>query len=221
MSEIKDQLIYALPIVISVVILVFLYFRRKNQIELETISRSIRIKDIGDEKDDRVEKLVLKGDVDLRVLEEVKLYDPRPFYISRPGRSKREYVLGRIQTLLRKALSKSVDSENFTEIKDRIIKLLDQIANELSDIRQKIPFEGLDDPERSLLIDLVAEIDRDKLIPRQKAEQLAEIIKVKHQDIKKLQLENAKSVGWTRWGTIGTVSFGLLSLVLSIYTIYT
>ncbi len=54
-----------------------------------------------------------------------------------------------------------------------------------------------------------------------KAQQLADIIKLKHQDIKKLQLENSKAAGWTRWGTVGTVSFGLLSLALSIYTIST
>lgn len=75
--------------------------------------------------------------------------------------------------------------------------------------------------ERSLLIDLIEEIDPAKEIPRQKAQQLADILKLKHQDIKKLQLENAKSAGWTRWGTVGTVSFGLISLALSIYTIFT
>ena len=49
--------------------------------------------------------------------------------------------------------------------------------------------------------------------------QLANIIKIKHQDMMKLQGENAKSAAWTKWGTAGTVFFGVLSIVLSIVTI--
>jgi len=76
----------------------------------------------------------------------------------------------------------------------------------------------LQEPEKSLLVDLLAEISQDKSIPRQKVLQLADIIKLKHQDLLKLQTENAKSAAWTRWGTYGTVFFGILSIVLSVYT---
>ena len=42
-----------------------------------------------------------------------------------------------------------IDSESFAEIKDCTIKLLDEVASELEGIRQKVPFEGLEDPEKA------------------------------------------------------------------------
>jgi len=221
MSEIKEIAFYVLPALISMVMAAFLYFRRQSQLELRQIQREVFFRDADDEKDNTVEKLILRGEIELRVLEEVTENDSRQHFFFSRGRSRREHTLEKIRRDLRNVLRKSIDSEVFAEVKERVITLLDEIAKEIQDIQKRIPFEGLDDPERSLLIDLMEEIDASKPIPRQKAEQLAEIIKLKHQDIQKLQLENAKSAGWTRWGTVGTVSFGLLSLALSIYTIYT
>lgn len=200
----------------------FLWYRKKTEYEYREITRSIRFLDEDvEEKNSNIEKLVTRGDVDLRVLEEITSAHPRHRYFIGRGKPAREIKLERIQSDLRRVLQDSIDAENFSEIKDRTLNLLDEIASELQEIRQKVPFDGLEDPERSLLIDLIEEIDPAKEIPRQKAQQLADIIKLKHQDIKKLQLENSKAAGWTRWGTVGTVSFGLLSLALSIYTIST
>lgn len=220
MIEFKDIFLYVLPAAISFVMLLFLYYRRQSQMELRQISREVMFRDREEEKDSNIEKLILRGDVELRVLEEITENEPSTYFFLTRGKSRRELILDKIQRELRRALRNAIDSENFEEVKERIIVLLDQISKELKEIQQRIPFEGLEDPERSLLIDLIEEIDASKQIPRQKAEQLAEIIKVKHQDNKKLQLENAKSAVWTRWGTAGTISFGLLSLALSIYTIY-
>lgn len=212
---------YVLPVVISFMILAFIYFRKRSEIEFSEMIRDSEFVRNDSEKNDNIEKLVVRGDIELRVLEEITETDSQPFFYSGRGKPRRELILEKLQRALRKVLRGTVESENFTEIKVRVISLLDEISNELKEIRQKIPFDGLDDPERSLLIDLIEEIPTDKEIPQQKAQQLADIIKVKHQNIKKLQLENARSAGWTRWGTVGTVSFGLLSLALSIYTIYT
>lgn len=60
-------------------------------------------------------------------------------------------ILEKIQRELRGVLRNSIDAENFSEIKERVIALLDQVSAELKEIRQKVPFEGLDD--RTLLID--------------------------------------------------------------------
>lgn len=222
MSSILENIIYVLPVIITAVMIAFLWYRRKMEFEFREIARSISFLDEESrEKNSNIEKLVTRGDVDLRVLEEITDVHPRHRYYIGRGKSAREIKLELIQNDLRKILQNSIDADNFSEIKDRILDLLDKIAVDLLEIRQRVPFEGLEDPERSLLIDLIEEIDSSKEIPRQKAQQLADIIKLKHQDIKKLQLENSKAAGWTRWGTVGTVSFGLLSLALSIYTIFT
>lgn len=115
--------------------------------------------------------------------------------------------------------SSSIQGETFPEIRDRILKLLDQIMKEKADLQHKEPFNDIHDPEKSLLIDIFEEIDPEKTLPRQKTFQLANIIKIKHQDILKLQAENAKAAIWTKWGTAGTVVFGILSLILSFLTI--
>ena len=221
MSNILDITLSILPVVIIIVMGVFLWYRRQLELDIRKYN-SVRYSYSEDEsKPNGIEKLILRGEVELRILEEITEINHNRYVFIGRGKSEREMVLEKIQRELREVLKNSIDNENFNEIKERVINLLDEIGKELIDIRQKIPFEGLDDPERSLLIDLVEEIDSSKEIPRQKAQQLADILKLKHQDIKKLQLENSKSASWTRWGTVGTVSFGLLSLALSIYTIYT
>ena len=115
-------------------------------------------------------------------------------------------------------MSESVKSEDFQSIRDRVIKLIDEGQNEIEVLQQRKPFDGLQEPEKSLLVDMLAEIPNEKPIPQQKVLQLADIIKLKHQDMLKLQQENAKSAAWTRWGTYGTIFFGILSIVLSVYT---
>lgn len=219
MIEIANYAMPILSIFIAVIIVSFLYMRKRAYRSIEDYEEILKNK--KDEKtDSNLEKLVLRGDVDLRLLEEITEADRNPYFYYLRGKSKREIVLHKITLELRSLLRKSVDAKNFTEIQERIIELLDKISSDLKEIGQKKPFDCLDEPERSLLIDIVEEIPNERHIPLQKVHQLADVIKVKHQDIKRLQLENSKSASWTRWGTIGTVSFGLLSLALSIYTIF-
>ncbi|SMM97711.1 hypothetical protein SPONL_1170 [uncultured Candidatus Thioglobus sp.] len=214
---------FSLPLVILLAMAVFFWRQRQQNFVFRDRMHHMRMIDEyeDEDEDDSIEKLVTTKDIELRVLEEVTKEGSRQYFYESHRRPSREIKLEKIQKKLRKTLTNAISADNFDEIKERVIKLLDESVSELNAIQQKIPFEGLDDPERSLLIDILEEIDSTKEIPRQKTEQLAVIIKIKNRDIEKLQLQNSTSVSWTRWGTVGTVSFGILSLVLSIYTIYT
>ena len=97
------------------------------------------------------------------------------------------------------------------------MSLIQEAQEKIRAANERQPFDGLGEPEKSLLIDLLEVMPDDKPIPRQKAIQLANIIKLKHQDMLQLQQDNAKSSAWTKWGTAGTVFFGILSIILSIY----
>lgn len=97
-----------------------------------------------------------------------------------------------------------------------MLRLLDELRNERHRLAQKEPFNDIRDPEKSLLIDIFSELPPNDAIVRQKAVQLSNIMKIKHEDISKLQEQNARAANWTRWGTAGTVFLGLLSLALSL-----
>jgi len=172
------------------------------------------------EKPSPIRLLLQRDDVTLRVLEEVYEHPRYGFYgdWGSPG-SQRLSAPDGIQRELRECLRSSVQAADFAPVCDRILGLLDQIKKEKEPLQQKEPFNDLRDPEKSLLIDIFQEIDPTHTIARQKALQFANIIKIKHQDLLRLQVENAKAATWTRWGTAGTIVFGILSLVLSILTI--
>lgn len=191
------------------------HFWKRRQLELEEITVEMPSFETRKEPafDDSLKTLITRDDVTLRILEEI--YAAGRFYTME---SRRAISLIRIQRSLRIVLRDAVKADNFEQIRDKTLRLLDEAQKELDLLQQRKPFEGLEDPEKSLLVDLVAEIPADKIIPRQKALQLADIIKIKHQDIRNLQVQNARSAAWTRWGTFGTISFGLLSIILSIYT---
>lgn len=168
---------------------------------------------------ENIKVLIAREDVSLRVLEEIyQTNRSRRFFFSQNGDSKRAIDLRKIQEILRDVLNDSIKSNDFATIRDKIIKLIDDAQIEIDLLQQRKPFDGLQEPEKSLLVDLLAELPDVKPIQRQKVLQLADIIKLKHQDMLKLQQENAKSAAWTRWGTYGTIFFGILSIVLSIYT---
>ncbi|HSD37190.1 MAG TPA: hypothetical protein VLC92_06755 [Rhodocyclaceae bacterium] len=170
-----------------------------------------------DEEIQIISTLISRDDVTLRILEEIS--DVKARAQSGSADAVRLRKLARIRYSLRKILKESVREEVFPALRDRVVFLLDEITKEADRLQSKEPFTDIQDPERSLLIDLFAEIDEEKTVVRQKALQLANIIKIKHQDILKLQSDNAKSATWTKWGTAGTVVFGILSIVLSVLTL--
>lgn len=177
-----------------------------------------------------ITQLLQRDDVSLRVLEEVHELPRntrRRDYWGSPD-SPRLRLLVSIRNELRGHLRSSVQESDFPKIRDRVLGLLDQIKKELDqikkekdDLRHKEPFNDIRDPEKSLLIDIFEEIDPSHTIVKQKAFQLANIIKLKYQDVQNLQAENAKAAIWTKWGAAGTVVFGVLSLILSMLTIMT
>jgi hypothetical protein len=218
---------WALPFVIALVLLLFLRSGKRLTLrELERLSeqqalKSRMLRDLGSQdKPPALTQVLQRPDATLRVLEEV--YEPRGYAIRREWNSpdaKRLHALDAIQSEIKKQLRESVQADGFPETRDRLIKLLDEISVEQGRLQNKEPFNEIQEPEKSLLIDVFAEIDPTHTVARQKAFQLANIIKLKHQDMLKLQAANAKAATWTKWGTAGTVLFGVLSIVLSVVTI--
>lgn len=221
MRDIFLRLETTLPILVTllstVVLVVYVWHfwkrRRSEYEELVTIEAPAFETRKEPAFDESVKGLLTRDDVTLRVLEEI--YAARRSF---SRESRRASSLLRIQRSLRIVLRDAVKADNFEQVRDRVLRLLDEAQKEIDVLQQRKPFEGLEDPEKSLLVDLVAEIPADKTIPKQKALQLADIIKIKHQDIRNLQIQNARAARWTRWGTFGTISFGVLSIILSIYT---
>lgn len=166
-----------------------------------------------------IRQLLLRPDVTLRVLEEVHEQPRYRRRLSGSADSFRLHVLTSLEAELQGFLRDSVKSEDFPEVRDRSLGLLDEVRREQSQLQQREPFNDIQDPEKSLLIDIFYEIDGTKSVVRQKVIQLSNIIKIKHQDILKLQSENSRAATWTRWGTAGTIFFGILSLVLSFISI--
>lgn len=210
-----------LPAVVSIALAVFVAFGKRIVERLSQAQELI----LADEPkqpsfDDHLKILVAREDIDLRLLEEIFATGrSRRFYIpTQSTDTRRASALRQIQDALRIVLRDALKADDFATLRDRAIRLIDEAQKEIDALQQRKPFDGLQEPEKSLLIDLLSDIPHDKNIPRQKALQLADIIKLKHQDMLKLQTENAKSAAWTRWGTYGTVFFGILSIVLSVYT---
>lgn len=217
-------LLYFLPFIITALLLLFLSLqrgqrRRYEQLKVDLDSSFEYLKESS--FDEYLKLLIERDDVTLRVLEEVFAAGGDRFMVFSPNKEARRAIsLRRIQSALRVALKDSIKVDNFESLRDRVLKLIDEAQKEIDTVQQRKPFEGLEEPEKSLLVDLLAEIPADKTIPRQKVLQLADIIKIKHQDIRNLQIENTKSATWTRWSTFGTIFFGILSIVLSVYTAF-
>ncbi|WP_162457143.1 hypothetical protein [Pseudoxanthomonas kalamensis] len=166
-----------------------------------------------------IREVLKRDDVTLRLLEEVHEADGRR-YFRRSWHESPDAVrlthLEEIEAELKQFLRDSVTSDDFTSVRDRVLRLLDELRTERQRLAQKEPFNDIRDPEKSLLIDIFNELPAGDAIVRQKAVQLSNIMKIKHEDIAELQKQNARAASWTRWGTAGTIFFGLLSLALSL-----
>jgi hypothetical protein len=134
--------------------------------------------------------------------------------------TRRKLVIYRdIQLDLRVILRDAVQQEDFSEIRDAVLELIDETQEEMNQLHEKRPFDGLEEPEKSLLADLLEELPKDKEVLRQKALQLADLIRNKYQNIERLQLSNRKASAWSRWGAFGTFLFGMVSIVVAFYTL--
>lgn len=216
-------LFYLVPVLISVILVIFIQAKRSRGLRRYVVDEDF-IRITKDREEARKEKLaptialLNRDDVTLRLLEEIYVA-PNGYRDDFWGRSPdalRANILSGLESLIRDALRNSVGNEDFSSYKDRLLKLLDEIRSERAKMDQKEPFNDIRDPEKSLLIDIFNELPEMNSVVRQKAVQLSNIVKIKHQDIAKLQEENARAASWTKWGTAGTLFFGLLSLALSL-----
>lgn len=211
-----------LPIIITGLLVIFTLTKKffEERVERE-FSISNEIKQSRENKDgfDKIiSSLIPNEKTDLRLLEELYKEEQNSLFLRVFDReTSRTMSLRDIQSSLRKIMKANLESENFPQIRDQCMSLIDLADDEIRSIQERKPFDGLEEPEKSLLADLLEELPHDKPMPKQKALQLADIIKIKHQDTLRLQKENAKATAWTKWGTAGTIFFGVLSILLSIY----
>lgn len=218
----------ALPAAVSIMLVAFVWrVRQARKMNFDLITaKYIRVGDPREEAVKDVPKpirdVLVRKDVTLRLLEEIHRLNEASYYYRRmPGTrdSLRLHLLDDIESELQSYLRESVKAEDFPEISQRVLTLLDEVRREKSGLVQREPFNDIQDPEKSLLIDIFNELPANSSLVRQKAVQLSNIIKLKHQDVSKLQADNVRAGLWTKWGTAGTVFFGLLSLVLSLLPI--
>lgn len=215
--------LYVVPALITAILAVFIQAKRSRGVRRYLVDEDyLRItkerEEARKERHAPVTTLLSRDDVTLRLLEEVYVApnEYRSYLWSRSPDAARANTLAGLESLIRDYLRSSVGSEDFPTFKDRCLRLLDEIRGERLKMDQQEPFNDITDPEKSLLIDIFNELPETNSVVRQKAVQLSNIVKIKHQDIAKLQEENARAASWTKWGTAGTIFFGLLSLALSL-----
>lgn len=198
------------------------YFYQKRRIEhlRYEISVSNAEHKVRSYSDGYLLELLLKhDDINLKVLLEVYGVNEHEHHFIYEPKNSRIHKYLTIQRDLRKALKQSLNKEKYPEVKDKILGFIEECDTKIQSLLDRKPFSGLEDPEKSLLIDILEELPNDKEMPKQKLLQLADIIKNKYQNIENLQIENSKAATWTKWGTFGTIFFGILSIVLSVITI--
>jgi len=205
----------ALPALIAITLVGFTTFGKK------LLERSIESKFSDDEGESKernqfeakVDLLVKDEETTIELLEEI--WEVKGFWFFKGNTHL--FKLHGIVEALQNTLRENIGKDDFAQIKNKAMSLIKEAKDKIDSANELEPFDGLGEPEKSLLMDLLEVIPDEKEIPRQKTIQLADIIKVKHQEMLQLQKDNAKSSAWTKWGTAGTVFFGILSIVLSIY----
>lgn len=222
MSSIIDYFdfnIVALSLTLSGLSLVTYRFYTHRRNNISTISSSDmelfgrKVSNIGDDIFD----LLKSGEhVEFRLIQE--LYESEYFFNpSLPIESKKIFILNEVIYDLKCMLKKLIKTKEDYSLKDKIFNLIDEAEKRYNSLMEKEPFEGLEDPERSLFIDVLEIIPAEENVYRQKLIQVADIVKLKHQDIKKLQVENNKSSDMSRFGFYSSIFFGIISIALSFY----
>ena len=109
---------------------------------------------------------------------------------------------------------------NLKERLPELRELMKAIASKLETEEKKIPFFGTPASERELLEDILELTDADKEIVNGKLSRLAELIRARQETVTILGEEKGKARRLSFWGLAGTIFFGLLSIVLSIWKIW-
>lgn len=117
-----------------------------------------------------------------------------------------------------------LSSENITEPNKRteFLSIVNHLLSEEQALakaeKAKAPFSGVPSPERPLLEDL-REISgaKENQFIQDKLGELASAIKIRQETVEKLSEEKGQSLKWAKWGLFGTVTFSLLSILITYY----
>lgn len=223
--EYINIIITAIP-TLTVVVVMYVIWNQRRRIERIEYMDSFLTKGDVSKEDETLRQSIMNmirgtNQPSLKLL--VELYRDRPerhFFLTSRG-NRNVPILRDIQEDMRRLLKSAIKEDDFDRTQVVILAIIDEAEQEAKKLQEKKPFQDLGEPEKSLMIDLLEEIPEEKEIPRQKAFQLAEIIKNKYQNIEKLQLDNKKASTWSRWGAFGTLFFGALSLIQSVSKFFT
>jgi hypothetical protein len=97
--------------------------------------------------------------------------------------------------------------------------LTDLVAKTLATEEKRVPFYGTPEPERGLLEDILELTNSDREIVGGKLTRLAELIAARSETIKTLGDEKGKATKLAYWGLAGTLLFGILSLVVTLWSL--
>lgn len=204
-----------LPLLITITLALFTIFGKKileQRIESKFSVVEFEPKD-RDQIEDKIELLIKDENTTIELLEEIWEAKRSWFFDG----NRRTLKLHQITEALRSIMRKNIGNDEFSVIKIKAMSLIQEAQEKIRAANERQPFDGLSEPEKSLLIDLLEVMPDDKPIPRQKTIQLANIIKLKHQDMLQLQQDNAKSSHGQNGEQQEQYFFGILSIVLSIY----
>ena len=82
-----------------------------------------------------------------------------------------------------------------------------------------VPFSGTPEPERQLLVDMLALAAVDKTRGIAKLDALAKAVRNRQDTVERLDRESSRSLRLARWGWFGTMGFSILSIILGILTL--
>jgi len=97
-------------------------------------------------------------------------------------------------------------------------ELTDLVTKAFLSEEKRVPFNGTSEPERGLLEDLLELTASDKAIVGAKLTRLAELIVARTETMKALSEDQGRAKRMTYWGVVGTVLFGVISIVLALWS---
>ena len=125
-----------------------------------------------DQIEDKIELLIKDESTTIELLEEIWEAKRSWFFDG----NRRILKLHQITEALRSIMRKNIGKDEFSVIKGKAMSLIQDAQEKIRTANERQPFDGLGEPEKSLLIDLLEVMPDDKPIPRQKTIQLANII---------------------------------------------
>jgi hypothetical protein len=79
-----------------------------------------------------------------------------------------------------------------------------------------MPFSGTPEPERGLLEELLGVAAEDKTKVSATLEELAKVIRLRHDSVMRFAYESSHSIKVARWGWYGTLALAILAAILGL-----